>query len=338
MKISMTARETHDIQALIDEITVAFHSIEDPELLRRLPLLAHELPRRLRALLLEFKLDEPAAGVLVFSGFPIDEDRIGPTPAHWDARTCPPSTLREEVFCALLASLLGEPIAWATQQGGHVVHDVLPIRGHEGEQLGSGSEQLLWWHTEDAFHSYRGDYIQMFCLRNPDRVPTTVGTLEGIRLEQRHLELLFEPLFTILPDESHLPKNRPPNPGAAERSASYERIQELQARPPKLPVLFGDPSSPYLRLDPYFMERVEDPPEAQEALDALVQFIDAGLWDLVLEPGDVCFIDNYRAVHGRKPFKARYDGRDRWLKRLNIARDLRKSRSARESSTSRVIG
>lgn len=338
MKIPLTEPEIHDIQALIDAITADFHSTEDPELLRRVPLLAHELPRRLRTLLLEFKLDEPASGVLVFSGFPIDEERIGPTPAHWDARTSPCSTLREEICCALLASLLGEPIAWATQQGGHVVHDILPIRGHEGEQLGSGSEQLLWWHTEDAFHNYRGDYLQMFCLRNPDRVPTTIGTLEGVRLDPHNLELLFEPLYTILPDESHLPKNRPPTAGEAEPSASYERIQAMQTQPPKLPVLFGDPGSPYVRLDPYFMSRVEDPPEAQEALDALVQAVNAGLWDLVLEPGDVCFIDNYRVVHGRKPFKARYDGRDRWLKRLNIARDLRKSRSARESSASRVIG
>jgi alpha-ketoglutarate-dependent taurine dioxygenase len=57
----------------------------------------------------------------------------------------------------------------------------------------------------------------------------------------------------------------------------------------------------------------------------------------VLEPGDFVFIDNYRAVHGRKPFKARYDGNDRWLKRINITRDLRKSRDARLSSTERLI-
>jgi alpha-ketoglutarate-dependent taurine dioxygenase len=57
----------------------------------------------------------------------------------------------------------------------------------------------------------------------------------------------------------------------------------------------------------------------------------------VLEPGDVCFIDNFKAVHGRRAFKARYDGHDRWLKRVNITRDLRKSRAEREAPTSRVI-
>jgi hypothetical protein len=34
-------------------------------------------------------------------------------------------------------------------------------------------------------------------------------------------------------------------------------------------------------------------------------------------------------VHGRKPFKARHDGTDRWLKRLDVTLDLRKSRAAR---------
>jgi alpha-ketoglutarate-dependent taurine dioxygenase len=69
----------------------------------------------------------------------------------------------------------------------------------------------------------------------------------------------------------------------------------------------------------------------------LIKLIDESLTDLVLQAGDICFIDNYRAVHGRRPFKARYDGTDRWLKRVNIARDLRKSRGLRVSNLSRVI-
>lgn len=39
--------------------------------------------------------------------------------------------------------------------------------------------------------------------------------------------------------------------------------------PDKLAVLFGDPHSPYIRLDPYFMEHPDDP-EAAAALEELV--------------------------------------------------------------------
>jgi alpha-ketoglutarate-dependent taurine dioxygenase len=58
---------------------------------------------------------------------------------------------------------------------------------------------------------------------------------------------------------------------------------------------------------------------------------------VVLEPGDVCLIDNLKSVHGRKPFLARYDGSDRWLKRINIARDLRKSRACRQGPNGRIL-
>jgi alpha-ketoglutarate-dependent taurine dioxygenase len=102
-------------------------------------------------------------------------------------------------------------------------------------------------------------------------------------------------------------------------------------------VLFGSEDRPYLRLDPYFMDPLTEDPEAQKALDAMIAEIDSRLASVVNRPGDVFIADNYRLVHGRKPFHARRDGRDRWLKRINIARDLRKSRSWREAPDSRVI-
>jgi alpha-ketoglutarate-dependent taurine dioxygenase len=82
---------------------------------------------------------------------------------------------------------------------------------------------------------------------------------------------------------------------------------------------------------------VPEDDEAQAALNALVRAVDNCLMEVVLKPGDCLFVDNYKAVHGRKSFKAKYDGTDRWLKRVNITRDLRKSRNARAHSASRII-
>jgi hypothetical protein len=81
-------------------------------------------------------------------------------------------------------------------------------------------------------------------------------------------------------------------------------------------------------------------PEAEEArlaMDYLIQAIDENLRGVALLPGECLFIDNYKAVHGRSSFKARFDGMDRWLKRVNIARDLRRSRGARRAPASRKI-
>ena len=38
--------------------------------------------------------------------------------------------------------------------------------------------------------------------------------------------------------------------------------------------------------------------------------------------GDVIILDNFKALHGRRAFKARYDGHDRWLKRVNVVLGL----------------
>jgi len=339
-ELVFTSGELAEIRSLLKEIVGQFSSADDSVLLKEACVFAHELPRRVRRFLNDFKALEPPPGMCMLRGYLVDDAKIGRTPVHWQSRAIPSPSLEEELLLILFGSLLGDPLGWATQQGGHIIHDVLPIAGHEHEQLGSSSEELLWWHTEDAFHPYRCDYLIMLCLRNPDEVETTVAYLDWVNLDQHHVEVLFEPRFTIRPDESHLEKNMANNRLDGDQEllkAAYQKINRMQSNPDKLSVLFGDPSAPYVRIDPYFMDQLNDDLEAQYALDALVKSLDQKLTGVVLKPGDFIFIDNFRVVHGRKPFKARYDGCDRWLKRINVTRDLRKSRKARRSVSSQII-
>lgn len=336
MKIILSNEENTAIAGLLSELAARYRSVENAELLAEASVLAHELPRRVRRTLNEFRLLEPASAICRIAGYAIKDDEIGPTPAHWKERQSHCVPVKEEILLLLLSSLLGDPIAWATQQDGAVVHDIAPIQAHENEQLGSGSKEELTWHTEDAFHPFRGDYIVMMCMRNHDRVPTTFAPVEVAKLSPEHLALLFEPHFTIRPDESHLRKNRVDPESGETLEAAHDRIEAMKSKPEKIALLSGSPESPYCRLDPYFM----DPPElpaAREALDALIALVDARLEDMVLEAGEFCFIDNFKAVHGRRPFHARFDGTDRWLKRVNVTRNLRLSRPARPSAESRLI-
>jgi len=340
-RLELSGKEIGPIQSLLNKIVEQHHSVEDPGFLRNASIYAHELPSSLRVFLNDFRLLEPS-GACIISGYPIDNVKIGRTPEHWNMKAGDSPALHEEIFFVLCGSLLGEVFGWSTQQDGYVLHDVLPIKGHENKQISSGSEQKIWWHTEDAFHPYKGDYIGLMCLRNPDRVATTFASVDMLKLDPKHVKVLFEPRYIIRPDESHLGKARPDAQSYAGSAngllkAAQQRIQEMNSNPERVPVMFGDPKSPYLCLDPYFMDFSELDPEAKCALEALIKTIDANLTDIVLQPGDCCFIDNYRAVHGRNPFKARFDGYDRWLKRLNITKDLRKSRSFRPSSVSRVL-
>jgi Fe(II)/alpha-ketoglutarate-dependent arginine beta-hydroxylase len=334
---TLTDQEVHDIRRVVRGLTATYSSVESEAFLEDADTAAHDLPYRLRRALREFRLREPSSAMCLIKGWPVDQSRIGPTPVHWREKTAPNSTLDEEILLILLGSLLGDLIAWSTQQDGRIMHDVLPIKGHEHEQLGSGSEELLWWHVEDAFHPYRGDYLGLMCLRNPDGVATTFSAVPRGQVSPEDLRLLSESHFTIRPDESHLPKNRGNGLVDPLVERAYTRIERMKSHPETIPVLFGDMNAPYMRLDPYFMDPVTERPEAQRALDAFVNSIQSSLQDTVLEAGDICFIDNYQGVHGRKPFKARFDGADRWLKRINLARDLRKSRDARRSPSSRVL-
>jgi Fe(II)/alpha-ketoglutarate-dependent arginine beta-hydroxylase len=328
----LTAPEIASLQQMTAAAAARYDSAEDPEFLVEASLLAHEMPRRLRAVLNRFRLCEPDPAVLVLSGFPVDQGKSGPTPGHWrTSRGLRSPVLEEEILFILAGSLLGDCIGWSTQQGGRILHDVLPIRGMEQEQISTGSEQPISWHTEDAFHPLRGDYVGLLCLRNDERVPTTFASLHRVCLDDEQWRLLFEPHFTIEPDLSH----RPETEGTGQRPDGVPAASDPRRRE-KTSVLSGDPRSPYIRIDPYFMPPAEDE-RAQQALEALIRAIDGKLQEVILAPGDLCFIDNFKCVHGRRAFKARYDGRDRWLKRVNISRDLRKSRAERESATSRIL-
>ncbi|MCP2256428.1 arginine beta-hydroxylase, Fe(II)/alpha-ketoglutarate-dependent [Streptoalloteichus tenebrarius] len=340
LRLDLREEDIRSIEKLVDELAGRYSSVEEPEFQREAGVYAQELPRALRRDLREFHLGEPT-GILVVSGLPVDDDELGPTPAHWKTKPDASPSLRYDIAFYLVASLLGEPIAWATQQAGRVMHDIFPIKEHEHEQIGWGSDELLTWHTEDAFHPLRTDYLGLMCLRNPDDVETTAADIADVRIDDETRRILSEPRFRILPDNSHRPENQvgadAEDPLVEQlRRRSVERVERALAEPEPVQVLFGSPEDPYVRIDPYYMEGVQGP-EEQRALETFCAAVDAAMGGVVLTPGDMLFIDNYRVVHGRKPFRARFDGTDRWLRRLNVARDLRKSRDSRLTAASRVI-
>jgi Fe(II)/alpha-ketoglutarate-dependent arginine beta-hydroxylase len=312
-RFELNNEEVGAILPLVKEVASLHGSVEDPGFLDGVSTYAQELPKRLRRFLNAFRLEEPS-GVCVVSGYPMDDSKIGKTPAHWGKEPGGSSTTEEEVFLNLCGALLGDAIAWAHQRDGYICQDLVPLEAHKKEMLGSGSELDLVWHTEDARYSYRGDYIGLMCLRNPDAVPTTFVSIDEVKLDPEQVEVLFEPHFVFYPDPSH------PTDTGWERGS----------------VLFGDPRSPYIRFDPYSMGQ-PDTKEARLAMDHLIRALDENLTGVASLPGECLFIDNYKAVHGRSSFKARFDGTDRWLKRITVARDLRKSRGARKASASRVI-
>ncbi|AWS48140.1 taurine catabolism dioxygenase TauD [Streptosporangium sp. 'caverna'] len=294
--------------------------------------LVARLPIGLHRFLEDFRRNDPAAAFLL-RGFGVDDTAVGPTPRNWAEAAAAGRTRREELFLALIGKCLGEVFSWPTLQSGRMIQNVLPIAGDEDEQSGHGSDVLLEWHTEDAFHPYRCDYLALFGIRNHDRVPTTLSSVRDVRLPAAVRQVLAEPRFYILPDDEHLRQladQWPDHPGLL-------RMRAMREDPEPVAVLFGAADSPYLRIDPFFMRCGDNDAEAERALKELVAELERVQQDVVVDAGTLLVVDNYLAVHGRRAFTARYDGTDRWLQKAVVTRDLRRSRDARDSAAARVV-
>ncbi|MFB8765267.1 TauD/TfdA family dioxygenase [Nocardiopsis alba] len=319
--IILTSEEAEHIAALALGIAERNTSTSDDAFLADARRTALEVPSRVRDLLADLA-EGRGAGHRVISGHRVDDGGIGPTPEDWRGRPRPNREFPAEIPLVLYAFLLGRPFAWPTQQDGNLVNDVFPIREYEHERLGTGSRTPLTFHTEDSFHPERADHLVLASLRNPDRVPLIVSEPILSELDRRHVGLLFEKRFTIVPDDSHRAIN---NTGAAMGDArDFEGIERRFEEREPVSVLFGDRSDPRLRFDGSYMEAEAGDEELAGALRAMRENIERNRIECALDVGDLVLLDNHRVVHARSSFTARYDGTDRWLKRVNV-------RSARRS-------
>lgn len=187
------------INDLSDELMVAWKTSREPyAVLDRARELTGFLPQRLRDALSRFA-DRAAAPVLVVHGAPIEP--LGATPSRWSRA----EDHRSSLVLVLIGEALGRSFGWSTQQAGRLVHDVVPTIGDERIQIGSNSTDALTLHNEDAFHPFRGEWLALLCLRNPNRVPTLVSTIDAVKLAPDEWSALREPAYPLLADLSHHP-------------------------------------------------------------------------------------------------------------------------------------
>lgn len=287
-------------------------TLHDPALLAQIATRVDELPDAVRDAV---RPPATAAGATVVRGLPVDDAEFGPTPPHWQAAAAGAAatgSLDLDIAMLLLARCAGEPFGWAGQQNGRLVNNIVPAAGHEDEQSGASSSTLLSPHTEDAFHAARANLLMLTCLRNPDRVATTVSSVRQVELTEGDLRTLTVPTVPILPDVSY--------------GTGFDQPA------PALPtVWFDENGSPTLRYDPAYTPLDDADPVFAAAYTRLTAELARVCHAPALAPGEILLLDNDVAVHGRVPFRARYDGTDRWLKRVNIRLPERRRR-AQESS------
>ncbi|MGW0555941.1 TauD/TfdA family dioxygenase [Streptomyces sp. NPDC002926] len=306
----LDAHAVGELRQAAEKILAEFGtSATSPQLLERVAQSAGEFSDALRH---HCRPVDTADGLFVLRGLEVDDEAVGRTPSGW--ATAGDSGAVHDIALLLLATVMGNPIAWEGQQDGRFVHNIVPSPGHERAQTGASSTVLLSPHTEDAFHPGRAHLLMLGCMRNHDNIATTAASIRRTRLADEDFDILTRPALPILPDDAY-----------AEAQGYADQA------PPAVPTLFATEEGMTLRFDPAYTP-VED---ADETYRAAYRRLEAELARVSvavsLSPGEVLVVDNDLVVHGRVPFQARYDGTDRWLKRASIRVPGRHSRPPAEA-------
>ncbi len=323
-QFQLSVDETREVAALLQALPPVLQ--QDEQAVIDLLFESHRLPLRLRRFVHDFlhQLGD-VNPCCILSGFPVDAARIGATPSFWKRDDQTPEERQLDTLVLLVSSLFGTPFTLTSEHDArYLVQNVFPIREHRHRQLSSNSDARIVLHTEDAFLPAPPDYLGLLCLRNPQRAPTELALLDTSALDEATLAELRQDVFLLEPDESNTlgACAGPDEPPEASRGLCRLFV-DPDLRTVRTPVLHGDARCPTLIYDPFFA-RPSMSDRSHQALRKLEEHLERAVVRVVLAPGDFLFFDNRRIAHGRSPFTARFDGTDRWLKRIRVARDVRK--------------
>ena len=274
---------------------------------RQARLLARELPAEVLETLWAFEERGSGSGVLVLRG--LDTGDLPATPPDNTSGVGGRTLLARQQ--AVLSHALGHMVGYAAEGHGHLLQDMVPNAELAATQQSQGSRVELEAHTEQCFSDLRPDYVVLGCLRgDADAATYAFRALDlAARFDPTDLLELYRPLWTTLVDESF---------------ADFLDTREVRG---PFPILSGDADDPTMLVDQDLMHGITK--HAQALLERVLEVYVAHRAAVVLRAGDVLFLDNLRAMHGRSPFAPRFDGTDRFITRGFVVRDLRRSRFAR---------
>lgn len=238
-------------------------------------------------------------GIAIYDDVAVGD--VPPTPAAQGQDDVQTATANQSIL--MHAALFGHPVGYAQEQNGKIIQDIFPVKGTETRQISTSSKTELALHTETAFHPYKPDYVLLLCLRGDENAETTFASIENILpyLSQHTIDILQKEVFLTGIDESFRTHGEPD--------------MEIP-----LSILKRTERGWKLTYDATVMKGINE--EADTALRNLELAVSSSIQSIVLKTGQLLVIDNNSTVHGRKPFEPRYDGTDRWLKRVLVVEEL----------------
>ena len=315
-KMEISKKDLEILSNAISE-TITVLPSEEPEIfcsqIKQIP-----IPEPIQERLTNFARNGSNSGFILFQN--ILEPNLPRTPPgnHYHVGE---TTILSKIQGVMMSKMC-EMIAYEAEGYGKLYQDILPIYSMASVQTSVGSNTELEIHTEQAFSKLRPDIISLACLRGDINAFTYILPVNRIikNITKKEMELLYQPLWKMGVDISF--------------KLHGKEFMEGDIRGP-FAILNGSRNDPQLIFDQDLMFGITK--ESQKLIAKIVAIYYQHRITHNLKPGEIIFIDNRRAVHGRSSFSPNYDGYDRFLIRCFGTLDYEKSREARSPEYPRMI-
>ena len=308
MKLDLTNEEINILKTLAKKIK--FSPSQQPQLFcQEIKSLLREIPETIYNTFIHFKRYGSKTGCLLLH-IPLDDD-TPPTPDGNQYKLGETTELSK--IQAICMTIMGEMVAYEAEGYGNLFQDVVPLKSMLNQQTSTGSNFELEIHTEQAFSQLRPDILSLSCLRGDPNAFTYILHVESIlqNMTEHEIALLKQPLWKIGVDLSF--------------KINESEFIEGNIRGP-FPILQGSEENPILVFDQDLMFGLTE--ESDSLIDKIVGLYYRERNSYNLTSGDIIFIDNNRAVHGRSSFFPKFDGLDRFLIRSFLVFDYERVKHA----------
>lgn len=296
MKIHLTENDIQSLKYMVKKIK--YNPYENPELFcNEIKKLSNKIPEHLKNIFIDFKKNGSETGFLLIN-IPSSEDILPLTPDSNKYYIGGNTELAK--IQAILMSIMGNIVSYEAEGNGNLFQDIVPVKSMSNNQTSAGSNFELEIHTEQAFSKLRPDIISLSCLRGDVNALTYVLPVQYIlsTMNDYEIELLKQPLWKTGVDLSFKLNN--------------DYFIDGDIRGP-FPIIQGDEKNSILIFDQDLMFGITE--ESQVLLKKIINIYYKYRLTHNLISGDIIFIDNNKAVHGRSQFKPKFDGFDRFLVR-----------------------
>lgn len=324
----MNQKEVHTFRNLTGDLIPQLETISETSFLdsmqQRASLAREQLPE---VTVFLDQLRDHAGPKVAIIDFPESTiENIPPTPTR-HLRTGEINLFEPDIYRGLILGMADwYGYGYTTQQSGVIHNNIVQVKELEAVAGHSASApHELGLHVEDASYNLgegydiSPDFLTLHYFRNPTLVPTLISIPEWDAISTSTRDLLNEEWFYNRTNPAQGGKNNNP------------------LKP--VSVIYGPQADPWMRLNTAVLDLESYSPNQQAAVREIRDHLEERRTELDVRKGQIAIIDNRRVLHGRPAFRQsqapRYDGTDRWHRRLVVSNDA--TRIQRYETRQRVV-